>query len=437
MAHAAGELDARERELLAMDAELDAATSSLLAAQSAQSTADSGSPRTPPRAQRPAPVPASPLSPSARAAHATMDETTSAPRVPSSGSKLPVRGGASGRRKQSSSRSSRRPTSAASATPPLAIAAPPAIHFQADVNDALPLQAQVKWLQSQLRIAAADAKALRQYGVDMAARAQSAESLVAGHGIEVKKLRKQLAAASVQADKATAAASAHKASVRSLEGEVAALRQETAAAKKAAKAAAGDSSASDVRLQRVEAERDALKERLAAAQRGVQSVRAALGAAHSQQDIPRWPLSAQSDSASQETVSRLKASNRRLSRQKGELADAFKKALKLIDVLKRQKVHVRVPRMRAAQAHPLTTPPCLIVDGGCTAADVHRGGVCTQPGSRCGSHGPQATWPHRHVRRAIGNAALGHFPPSLQTSRTPAALSSLALLAAASPSLFL
>ena len=206
----------------------------------------------------------------------------------------------------------------------------------------------MKWMKSQLRIAAADAGALREFAKEVAGRAGTAEGLVTGQGIELKKVRKQLAAAGVKADKAAAAAAAHKTTAHSLEGEVTALRKEAAAARKAAKAAVGESGTADVRLQRIVAERDALKQHLAEAQRGAASVRSQL--VLSVTGVTQTPCS-QSDTVTTETVERLQAANKRLARQKAELAGAFKKALKLIDVLKRQKVHVRATprRVRGAQ----------------------------------------------------------------------------------------
>ncbi len=43
-------------------------------------------------------------------------------------------------------------------------------------------------------------------------------------------------------------------------------------------------------------------------------------------------------------LKQLRAANRDLVRQKAEVVSGFKAALKLVDVLKRQKVHVSVPR---------------------------------------------------------------------------------------------
>ena len=87
----------------------------------------------------------------------------------------------------------------------------------------------------------------------------------------------------------------------------------------------------------------------------------------------------------------LGAQAKRAERQRGELLAAFKKQLRLIDVLKRQRIHVRRCCARDAEHWPTTAPSPLFfpTDGGGKAPVLHRGRVCACAvySSSCGAFG--------------------------------------------------
>jgi chromosome segregation ATPase len=101
------------------------------------------------------------------------------------------------------------------------------------------------------------------------------------------------------------------------------LNKELAQAKRAHKKTEQDSNAREVRLNRLIEEVERYKTQL----REVKSTEG------------------ETQDRSKKEFERLQQENKRLERQKGELFTAFKKQLKLIDILKRQKLHIEAARM--------------------------------------------------------------------------------------------
>ncbi|XP_022088557.1 testis-expressed protein 9-like isoform X2 [Acanthaster planci] len=108
-----------------------------------------------------------------------------------------------------------------------------------------------------------------------------------------------------------------------LEGQLASLRKEVDSLKRNQKQSAASQGAVEVRLNRAQEEADRYKAEL---QRARTSSR-------------------ESSEQERKRVEQLLAENRRLDKQKNELMNGFKKQLKLIDVLKRQKMHIEAAKM--------------------------------------------------------------------------------------------
>ncbi|XP_021262896.1 LOW QUALITY PROTEIN: testis-expressed protein 9 [Numida meleagris] len=108
-----------------------------------------------------------------------------------------------------------------------------------------------------------------------------------------------------------------------LQQEVVALGKELENLKRVQKQAASSQSATEVRLNRALEEAERHKVELNKLKQ-------------SNKDVANQEL---------KTIEELKAENKKLQKQKGELITGFKKQLKLIDILKRQKMHIEAARM--------------------------------------------------------------------------------------------
>ncbi|KAG8462124.1 hypothetical protein KFE25_011574 [Diacronema lutheri] len=137
------------------------------------------------------------------------------------------------------------------------------------------------------------------------------------------KLERAARDASARAEREHKANAELRARAEQLEAQLGGTRREADGVTRDAKARSADAKAKDVRLNRALEELDKTRGALAAAQA---DARAASGPA------------AQAERAA------LSAENGRLRKQKAELLLAFKKQAKLVDVLKRQKLHVEAAR---------------------------------------------------------------------------------------------
>eukprot|EP00198_Chlamydomonas_reinhardtii_P008473 XP_001697810.1 flagellar/basal body protein [Chlamydomonas reinhardtii] len=126
----------------------------------------------------------------------------------------------------------------------------------------------------------------------------------------------------VQLERSKRQAADAEAAARSTEGQVRELAKADSRAERERKAVEAEVRARDIRLQR------ALEE--------VERYKQLLSEVRSQEREAKGSAAAD--------TGRLLAENRKLERQRGELITAFKKQLKLIEVLKRQKVHLEAAR---------------------------------------------------------------------------------------------
>ncbi|XP_071789090.1 testis-expressed protein 9-like [Asterias amurensis] len=126
-----------------------------------------------------------------------------------------------------------------------------------------------------------------------------------------------------QIDKHKKLAEETKRKADGLEGQLTALRKEVDALKRNQKQSATTQGAVEVRLNRALEEADRYKAELQKARTS----------------------SRESTDQERKRIEQLLAENRRLEKQKNELMTGFKKQLKLIDVLKRQKMHIEAAKM--------------------------------------------------------------------------------------------
>lgn len=145
------------------------------------------------------------------------------------------------------------------------------------------------------------------------------------HEAEVNKLRAKASHLNVENEKNKKAAAEAEARLKGLEAELVKYKRDVAGGSREKKKADAERTAVDVRLNRAMNEVERYKKLWTDAK-------------DQQKD---------SSGASKKEVHRLRSDLQRLSTQKTELLAAFKKQMKLVDVLKRQKMHVEAARMLA------------------------------------------------------------------------------------------
>lgn len=140
-----------------------------------------------------------------------------------------------------------------------------------------------------------------------------------------EKLQKRVRSLEVEAEKQRKRADFNTRKLETAELELAAVKKELEVALRAQKTVSGESSTKDVRINRameeLEKYKGLLRERKAQEKDKEDGVKG--------------------------EIERLSRENRKLEKQKTELIAAFRKQMKLIDVLKRQKLHVEAARMLA------------------------------------------------------------------------------------------
>jgi len=142
---------------------------------------------------------------------------------------------------------------------------------------------------------------------------------------EVKKLRSGASSMENEKTRLETTKKSQEEKIKALEQEVVERKRENDALGEKYRRSEKDSQAKDARLHRLLEEVERYKASLKEARAG---------------DKDR-------DAGARKETERLQAENKALVRQRGELLGAFRKQMKLIDVLKRQKVHLEAARMLA------------------------------------------------------------------------------------------
>ncbi|XP_067938674.1 testis-expressed protein 9-like [Watersipora subatra] len=140
---------------------------------------------------------------------------------------------------------------------------------------------------------------------------------------ERKKLSRTNATQQGSLEKYKKAADDAKSKSEFLDSQLSALKKELDGVKRSQKQQQATQGAADVRLNRALEDVDKYKQQLAKAKEQTKNT-------------------SESD---KQKIDRLLADNKRLEKQKGELMSGFKKQLKLIDILKRQKMHIEAAKM--------------------------------------------------------------------------------------------
>ncbi|XP_065123659.1 testis-expressed protein 9 isoform X2 [Paramisgurnus dabryanus] len=200
-------------------------------------------------------------------------------------------------------------------------------HFHDDImpsaGDEMGAEAQIRFLKAKLRVMQEE---LNRLSYDCNKKDDENSTLSKKlKDVEEERTRLQKAtnAQQTQIEKQRALAEESNKKCEALKLQVTALQKEVEGMKRVQKQAASTHSATEVRLNRALEEAEKTKAQLNKLKQSSK------------------------DSASQEhqRIESLQAENRKLERQKTELIVAFKKQLKLIDILKRQKMHFEAAKM--------------------------------------------------------------------------------------------
>ncbi|XP_052785376.1 testis-expressed protein 9-like [Mya arenaria] len=197
-------------------------------------------------------------------------------------------------------------------------------------DDVLPQAAHDIGAEAQIRFLKAKLRVMQEEMDRLAQDINKKEEETSGYSVRVKELEEERgrltrtgAAQTAQIDKYKTIADDSRAKADSLETQLIATKKELDGMKRTQKQAATTQGATEVRLNRALEEIERLKEQLSRAKTS----------------------SRESSDSEKRRVDQLVADNKRLEKQKNELMAGFKKQLKLIDILKRQKMHIEAAKM--------------------------------------------------------------------------------------------
>ncbi|XP_072201461.1 LOW QUALITY PROTEIN: testis-expressed protein 9 [Excalfactoria chinensis] len=184
-------------------------------------------------------------------------------------------------------------------------------------------EAQVRFLKAKLRVMQEELDSIMGECRRKDDENQNLKSQLKDTEEERRRLQRKMSTQQCQAEKYKMLSQEASKKCEGLQQEVAALEKELENLKRAQKQAASSQSATEVRLNRALEEAERCKAELNKLKQ-------------SNKDVANQEL---------KTIEELKAENKKLQKQKGELIAGFKKQLKLIDILKRQKMHIEAARM--------------------------------------------------------------------------------------------
>lgn len=184
-------------------------------------------------------------------------------------------------------------------------------------------EAQIRFLKAKLRVMQEELDSIMCECRKKDDENQNLKSQLKDSEEESTRLQRKISVQQSQTEKYKMLSQAASKKCEGLQQEVVALKKELENLKRAQKQAASSQSATEVRLNRALEEAERYKAELNKLKQ-------------SNKDVANQEL---------KIIEELKAENKKLQKQKGELIAGFKKQLKLIDILKRQKMHIEAARM--------------------------------------------------------------------------------------------
>ncbi|RMB94416.1 hypothetical protein DUI87_29227 [Hirundo rustica rustica] len=191
------------------------------------------------------------------------------------------------------------------------------------VGNEMGAEAQIRFLKAKLRVTQEDLANLVFECRKKDDENQNLEARLKDTEEENSRLQRTISLQQSQTEKYKMLSQEANKKTEGLQQEVTALEKELENLKRAQKQAAAAQSATEVRLNRALEEVEKYKVELDKLKQ-------------SNKDVANQEL---------KTIEELKTENKKLQKQKGELITGFKKQLKLIDILKRQKMHIEAAKM--------------------------------------------------------------------------------------------